>query len=400
MLFLGILVFTLVIALILLFYNYENNRNSLLLTLFLSIYSLYGITHFVVTEIQHLTLSALLFVHFTPLYLAMGPLLYLYVRNTLNDRYLLTWKDALHFIPAGIQALAITPYTLQDFEVKKNVLAQLIADPNVITQLDFNAFFSPKFNFYLRIGLLLIYTLTTLGLIIHYRAKRFYQIKLPYELKNTTFRWLTSLQLFVLLSLTPYLFFIIDYLDFGGSLYSSYNKILLSVSASGLALISLGLLVFPHILYGMPQQQGPLPTLMRKKKKKAKKNIETAQTVVPAKDPEYFNEVAEAIEQYFVEQKPFLRSDFTMAEMVVSLGIPKHHIMYCFRYIFNTGFNDYKLNHKIDWVCIALVESDLTSETIDAIGEKAGFKSKSNFYATFKKYTGMTPLAYRAKYHA
>ncbi len=400
MLFLGILVFTLVIALILLFYNYENNRNSLLLTLFLSIYSLYGITHFVVTEIQHLTLSALLFVHFTPLYLAMGPLLYLHVRNTLNDRYLLTWKDALHFIPAGIQALAITPYTLQDFEVKKNVLAQLIADPNVITQLDFNAFFSPKFNFYLRIGLLLIYTLTTLGLIIHYRAKRFYQIKLPYKLKNTTFRWLTSLQLFVLLSLTPYLFFIIDYLDFGGSLYSSYNKILLSVSASGLALMSLGLLVFPHILYGMPQQQGPLPTLMRKKKKKAKKNIETAQTVVPAKDPEYFNEVAEAIEQYFVEQKPFLRSDFTMAEMVVSLGIPKHHIMYCFRYIFNTGFNDYKLNHKIDWVCIALVESDLTSETIDAIGEKAGFKSKSNFYATFKKYTGMTPLAYRAKYHA
>ena len=400
MLFLGILVFTLVIALILLFYNYENNRNSLLLTLFLSIYSLYGITHFVVTEIQHPTLSALLFVHFTPLYLAMGPLLYLYVHNTLNDRYLLTWKDALHFIPAGIQALAITPYTLQDFEVKKNVLAQLIADPNVITQLDFNAFFSPKFNFYLRIGLLLIYTLTTLGLIIHYRAKRFYQIKLPYELKNTTFRWLTSLQLFVLLSLTPYLFFIIDYLDFGGSLYSSYNKILLSVSASGLALMSLGLLVFPHILYGMPQQQGPLPTLMRKKKKKAKKNIETAQTVVPAKDPEYFNEVAEAIEQYFVEQKPFLRSDFTMAEMVVSLGIPKHHIMYCFRYIFNTGFNDYKLNHKIDWVCIALVESDLTNETIDAIGEKAGFKSKSNFYATFKKYTGVTPLAYRAKYQA
>ena len=120
---------------------------------------------------------------------------------------------------------------------------------------------------------------------------------------------------------------------------------------------------------------------------------------MPTKDPEYFNEVAEAIEQYFVEQKPFLRSDFTMAEMVVALGIPKHHIMYCFRYIFNTGFNDYKLNHKIDWVRIALVESDLTNETIDAIGEKAGFKSKSNFYATFKKYTGVTPLAYRAKYH-
>ena len=153
--------------------------------------------------------------------------------------------------------------------------------------------------------------------------------------------------------------------------------------------MSLGLLVFPHILYGMPQQQGPLPTLVRKKKKKIKKN-KTELAAVPTKDPEYFNEVAEAIEQYFVEQKPFLRSDFTMAEMVVSLGIPKHHIMYCFRYIFNTGFNDYKLNHKINWVRIALVESDLTNETIDAIGEKAGFKSKSNFYATFKKYTGVT----------
>ena len=399
MLFLGILIFTLLIALILLFYNYENNRNSILLTLFLVFYSLYGITHFVVTEIQHITLSAALFVHFTPLYLAMGPLMYLYVRNTLTDQERFSKIDALHFLPAAIQLIAIIPYTLQDFEVKKEIIAQLIADPNVITQLDFNAFFSPKFNFYMRIGLLLVYTIATLGLIFFYKTKRFYQIKLPYELKSTTFRWLISLQVFILISLTPYLFFIIDYLDYSGSYYSNYNKILLAISASGLALMSLGLLVFPHILYGMPQQQGPLPTLGRKKKKKIKK-AKSELAVVTPKDPEYFNEVAEAIEQYFTEQKPFLRSDFTMAEMVVALGIPKHHIMYCFRYIFNTGFNDYKLNHKIDWVRIALVESDLTNETIDAIGEKAGFKSKSNFYATFKKYTGVTPLAYRAKYHA
>ena len=44
-----------------------------------------------------------------------------------------------------------------------------------------------------------------------------------------------------------------------------------------------------------------------------------------------------------------------------------------------------------------LVDAHYKNYTIESIGLECGFKSKSNFYITFKKLTGQTPNQYKSQ---
>jgi len=39
-----------------------------------------------------------------------------------------------------------------------------------------------------------------------------------------------------------------------------------------------------------------------------------------------------------------------------------------------------------------------SKESVEEIGEKAGFQCASQYYATFKKFTGYTPLQFRKRH--
>ncbi len=59
------------------------------------------------------------------------------------------------------------------------------------------------------------------------------------------------------------------------------------------------------------------------------------------------------------------------------------------------NFNDYVNEFRIDLAKELLKSSDYKNYTINSIGLESGFNSKSSFYATFKKHTGLTPTEYQ-----
>ena len=60
---------------------------------------------------------------------------------------------------------------------------------------------------------------------------------------------------------------------------------------------------------------------------------------------------------------------------------------------FNTFVNEYRIKEA----CRRLTDTEQYGGlTIEAIGQSIGFKSRTNFAATFKKFTGMTPSAYQS----
>ena len=60
------------------------------------------------------------------------------------------------------------------------------------------------------------------------------------------------------------------------------------------------------------------------------------------------------------------------------------------------NFKAFINNYKIKEACRRLSDPDnYGTYTIEAIGQSVGFGSRTNFYATFKKFTGMTPAAYQ-----
>ncbi|WKD86218.1 Melibiose operon regulatory protein [Polaribacter huanghezhanensis] len=59
------------------------------------------------------------------------------------------------------------------------------------------------------------------------------------------------------------------------------------------------------------------------------------------------------------------------------------------------NFNDYINEFRIELAKQLLIDADYINYTITAIGLESGFNSKSTFYYTFKKHTGLTPTEYQ-----
>jgi len=145
--FLGILLLLLLMSILLAVFNFQYNKNTLFLSGFLSLFALYGVTHYVVTVSQSVFWGAILYINLTPLYLLSGPLLYFYVRNTLADKFIFKRKDLLHFIPAILLLIGAIPYLTSTFEYKKEIISALYNDDSYALSFQGNVFLTITQNF-------------------------------------------------------------------------------------------------------------------------------------------------------------------------------------------------------------------------------------------------------------
>jgi hypothetical protein len=100
---------------------------------------------------------AVFYNHFSPLMFLIGPFLYFYVRNTLNNRTVLSKKDWLHFIPALIALIGTIPYIFQPFEKKLEIADQIIQDLDSFKKIEINLFYDMGQSFVLRCLFAFIY---------------------------------------------------------------------------------------------------------------------------------------------------------------------------------------------------------------------------------------------------
>ena len=157
---------SLLLALLLLINNLTKNKTAIFIAVFFIIISIYGITHYFTIYGKDPFYLALFYIHFTPFYLLLGPLLFFYVRGTLNDSSRLSKTDFLHFLPAIIHGIGITPYVFQSFSSKIEKVGLILENVNAIMTLDSNIFYDAKISFLLRAGLLLIYILICIYLLL------------------------------------------------------------------------------------------------------------------------------------------------------------------------------------------------------------------------------------------
>ncbi|RED64830.1 AraC family transcriptional regulator [Cohnella lupini] len=82
----------------------------------------------------------------------------------------------------------------------------------------------------------------------------------------------------------------------------------------------------------------------------------------------------------------------TIDEISEHVSLSTRYIRQLFKEVFETTLSDYIMEERINRVK-GLLET--TDWTVTDIGERSGFQTKSNFFTTFKKATGMTPSQYR-----
>lgn len=106
---------------------------------------------------------------------------------------------------------------------------------------------------------------------------------------------------------------------------------------------------------------------------------------------EKFNE----IENYIIESSCYLEPTLSLKslseELKISVSLLSQIINQGSQYNFSDYINQFRVNKAKEF----LKDKSFENYTIESIGLECGFNSKSTFYAAFKKFTLLTPIAYR-----
>lgn len=106
--------------------------------------------------------------------------------------------------------------------------------------------------------------------------------------------------------------------------------------------------------------------------------------------PDTLNEITS-----FINQSGFaLQQNITLQSLSDELGIPATYISQAINSGLGVNFNEYINRFRIEKAIEYLEDPQYSHLNIEGIGKNVGFKSKSSFYAAFKKVTGSTPSAY------
>jgi AraC-like DNA-binding protein len=101
------------------------------------------------------------------------------------------------------------------------------------------------------------------------------------------------------------------------------------------------------------------------------------------------------IEDYVVGSESFMSAELTIIDLAEKLKVHPKRISTAINTVIKQNFNTYINQHRINKAERLLKNKSAENFSIEGIGKEVGFNSKSAFYSAFKKYTGMTPSAYK-----
>ena len=328
--------------------------NALLLTLS-AIYSKFDLT---------LSLSLIFSLLSTSLFLLLGPMLYFFMIRIFDFEHILDHKK-YHFI-LPISALCVSALSF-------------IYESNAEGNPEYGgSIFLYKFLMVTAIIQLLIYVI--LSFRVFYRYKNLL-VHRSSNIDERSIRWLNILLIVYLIhwsfeALTVFL-------DIGG---------LINLSQSiGLGIISIfSLLAFLTltVIRGV-QDFGIVRIRVHSEKYSNSSLTEDKKTGLKEK-----------LQQYMELNEPYRNPNLTINELAGSLNLPVKTISQVINEGFDCNFFDFINRYRIELAKRLLVENVADNQkplTIQQIFYDVGFNTKSAFNRAFKKNTGLTPTAFRAK---
>lgn len=392
-----------ILTLILGISNYQRNKNTLFLAAFLGILSIYNLTHYFVTVSFNLFWSAVFYVHFAPLYLLLGPMLYFFVRGTITSKSGVQKYDWLHYTPAIFQFIAFSGYFFNTpFEEKQLIMQKMFGEIETFKEYKFSTWLPQSFFYVARMVSLVIYIAWNSLLMFESKYFIFKQPGMPGSIylksNKKVLEWLIVSHVLIVISIGAYHLFIIHFLMDPLYLYTKGAIVYMSIGAVAILLLNLSLFFYPEILYGMklPVAEPVSPIQSEESVAEDIPIEEDTLQLLPddAPDMEYLEQVAEKIKAFFAKEKPYLKTDFGLAELETCLGISQQDLRNCFFYFLKIRFTDFRMKYRVEHAIQLIRNQESKNYSIEAIGQAAGFGSKSNFFQSFKKEMQMTPRQY------
>ncbi|MEM9931381.1 MAG: helix-turn-helix domain-containing protein, partial [Bacteroidota bacterium] len=103
----------------------------------------------------------------------------------------------------------------------------------------------------------------------------------------------------------------------------------------------------------------------------------------------------QALDKLMTEEALYLNPELSQQEVAKKLGIIPHRLSQLLNENLGQSFPNY-LNTRRVAEAKRLIKKQ-KAYSLESIGYDAGFRSKSTFYAAFKKHAGTTPATFRKK---
>lgn len=121
-------------------------------------------------------------------------------------------------------------------------------------------------------------------------------------------------------------------------------------------------------------------------------NVENCQR---DKNAEEFAKYFEIINNYMVNQKPYLQGPLTIKDLSDKINIPQTVISQTINEIAGKSISDYVNEFKVEHLKTLLQQPENKCFKIMTLAEQSGFNSKSTLVRIFKQFTGYTPSEYQ-----
>jgi AraC-like DNA-binding protein len=112
--------------------------------------------------------------------------------------------------------------------------------------------------------------------------------------------------------------------------------------------------------------------------------------------PEGKKQYEKKIREWIEKERPYLNPLLSLDGMALSLGISSKDLSQILNECFTLNFADFINSYRVQ-EAIRLLENDTENRTILDISLEAGFNAKSTFNLVFKKHTGISPREYLKK---
>jgi len=173
-------------------------------------------------------------------------------------------------------------------------------------------------------------------------------------------------------------------------------------------LLNVSLLLFPHILYGLPiesvhsfevltaQNSRKLDHLQLSDmsfKENEEINDDGKQKYSQLFSPEYLATIKEKLQQWELEGN-YVNQDCDFGSLSKETKIPSHHLTFYFNSFIKIKFIDWRNKLRVNYACKIIESGEAASITKEALAFQCGFSAQSTFIRAFKTFIGLTPSDY------
>ena len=313
--------------------------------------------------------------------LSASPFAFLYVRSVLRQEFAWTKSDFLFFIPAVLYTINMIPFYAMAKEEKLVIIRQQLADNSIIA-LEPEGWLPQGWGIILRMVYGVVLASFQVKMLVNWRSKNSVKL-IPQNL--AMFRWLISFTMLVLLS---FIILLIEYAFQISYFFDFYRLITLTMTVS--ICITCGFLFLqPNLLYG-------LTGWFQETNESTTSEPEVAITREPLASNTFSKEAERTyrakLESHLSNQQPFLKVGYKIGDLSKELEIPTYILSAFINQAYGKNFNEWVNEYRVNYLKVLLQKNpDFRKYTFEALGNLAGFNSRTTFIAAVKKTTYKTP---------